>query len=170
MDALLNPLTTVFKLYGVINPVFIDSILFMSRTFVAFVLTKMINDRFQSFVPNHKEHGVTYPKYGLLKLFFFSAVLMGFPFIALSQKYESFVLLGNSLFVVLLVFDIVRMYILTVYAPNAILIGQSKRLFLKVWAIPIVGLIAYIITFRDELEIISTIWRFTGPPWSEIRW
>ena len=91
---------------------------------------------------------------------------MGFPIITLSQTYESMLLFGNSLFILLLFIDVVRMYILTVYAPNAILTGQSRNLFIKVLIIPIVGILLYLLTYLDELQELLII--FTSPDIIEV--
>lgn len=130
---------------------------FTMRTIIAYLLAKAIIKRFQSSPPLSEQRKIIrFSKSELTQMFFFSATIMGFPILMLNQTLESVSLFGNSLFILLFILDMGRMYVLTIYVPNAILMKRSRRLFLKVLFIPIAGFILYYSTIFDEL---STFWK-----------
>jgi len=106
---------------------------FTLRTTIAYLLAKTIINKFQYIsLPGVRREIIQFSRDELIQMFFFSATIMGFPIVMLSETLEARSLFGSSLFPLLLFFEVVRMYILTVYVPNTILMKRSRRLFVKV--------------------------------------
>jgi hypothetical protein len=124
---------------------------FTLRTTIAYLLARTIVNRFQNIsLPGMRRQIIRFSRYELIQMFLFSATIMGFPIVMLSQTLEAISLFGKSLFPLLLFFEVARMYILTVYVPSAILTKQSRSLFVKVIFIPIAGFLFYFGTLLGE--------------------
>jgi hypothetical protein len=149
----------IHDLFGITSLLtFITSILFTVifsftlRTTIAYLLARTIVNKFQYIsLPGMRREIIRFSRHELIQMFFFSATIMGFPIVMLSQTFEATSLFGNSLFPLLLFFEVVRMYILTVYVPNTILMKRSRYLFVKVLFIPIAGFLLYFGTLLDEM-------------------